>query len=97
MTANIVTARLVDINDHQESTERHRQLLLVLLIIIIILLLLLLLFRRGNYIHSGCILRKLHRQGINQERIIWRNTVPHQIVCLCSCLELNIHSGMLAN
>ena len=25
MTANIGTARLVDINDHQESTARHRQ------------------------------------------------------------------------
>ena len=25
MTANSWTARLVDINDHQESTERHRQ------------------------------------------------------------------------
>ena len=25
MTTNIGTARLVDINDHQESTERHRQ------------------------------------------------------------------------
>ena len=33
---NIGTARPVDINDHQESTERHRQLTVCFIIIIII-------------------------------------------------------------